>query len=83
VQKYILRQDLSESIEKESIPKIVPSEVKLKKKKDDMPMTIDEIIKTCKFQESQRDDLERFLLSLSDEQEVLFRKLVLTELCDA
>jgi hypothetical protein len=83
VQKYILRKDLAEIIEKEGISKIVPSEVKLKKKKDDLPMTIDEIIKTCKFQESQRDDLERFLLSLSDEQEVLFRKLVLTELCKA
>jgi fatty-acyl-CoA synthase len=84
VPRYVfIQEDLPLSSRGKVISKIVPSEVKLKKKKDDLPMTIDEIIKTCKFQESQRDDLERFLLSLSDEQEVLFRKLVLTELCKA
>lgn len=82
VQKYILRNDLAGIIEKENISKIVPSEVKLKKKKDGLPITIDEILRTCKFQESQRDDLEKFLLSLSEEQEELFRKLVLTEMCE-
>jgi fatty-acyl-CoA synthase len=83
VQKFILRDTLAQRIEKEEISKIVPTEVKLKKKKDDLPMTIDQIIKTCKFQESQRGDLEKFLLSLSEEQEELFRKLVLTELCES
>jgi fatty-acyl-CoA synthase len=81
VQKYILRSDLSERIEKESIGKIVPTEVRLKKKKDVLPITIDEILKTCKFEESQKADLEKFLLSLSEEQEELFKKLVLDEKC--
>jgi fatty-acyl-CoA synthase len=81
VQKYILRDELAQKIEKESLNKIVPTEVKLKKKKDGLPITIEEILKTCKFEESQIADLEKFILSLSEEQEELFRKLVLAEKC--
>jgi fatty-acyl-CoA synthase len=81
VQKYILRDELAQKIEKENLIKIVPTEVKLKKKKDGLPITIEEILKTCKFEESQKADLEKFILSLSEEQEELFRKLVLAEKC--
>jgi fatty-acyl-CoA synthase len=81
VQKYILRDELALKIEKEKIKKIVPTEVKFKKKKDGLPITIEEILKTCKFEESQKADLEKFILSLSEEQEELFRKLVLAEKC--
>jgi fatty-acyl-CoA synthase len=83
VQKYILRDELAQRIEKESLKKIVPTEVKIKKKKDGLPITIDEILKTCKFEESQKADLEKFILSLSEEQEELFRKLVLAEKCSS
>lgn len=82
VQKYILRDELAQKIEKEGLIKIVPTEVKLKKKKDGLPITIEEILKTCKFEESQIADLEKFILSLSEEQEELFRKLVLAEKCE-
>ncbi|UCF08273.1 MAG: AMP-binding protein [Thermoplasmata archaeon] len=77
VQKYKLRGDLGARIEKEGIAKIVPTEVRLKKKVDRLPLVVDKILTSCMFQEAQKSDLERFLMSLSDEQEELFKKLVL------
>lgn len=79
IQKYILREDLASRIQRESLKKILPTEVKIKKKKDDLPSVIDSILETKKFQPSQKAELEKFLLSLSEEQERLFRKLVLAE----
>jgi fatty-acyl-CoA synthase len=77
VQKYILRKDLGERIEKDSIVKLVPTEVRLKRKMDGLPLVVDKILTSCMFQEAQKSDLERFLMSLSEEQEEMFTKLVI------
>jgi len=77
VQKYILRKELTERIKKEGIKKIVPSEVKMRKKRDTLDTVIDKIIATGKFKPEQKTDLEKLLLSLNEEQDVLFKKLVL------
>lgn len=77
VQKYILRKKLAERIEKEKIKKIVPSEVKMKKKKETLETVVDKIIATGKFTPEQKSDLENLLLSLNEEQDILFKKLVL------
>ena len=77
VQKFILRKDLGERIEKEGITKIVPTEVRLKRKMDGLPLVVNKILTSCMFQEAQKSDLERFLMSLSEEQEEMFTKLVL------
>lgn len=77
VQKYLLRKELAGRIEKEKIKKIVPSEVKMKKKKDTLETVIDKLIATGKFKKEQKDDLEKLLLSLNEEQDVLFKKLIL------
>jgi fatty-acyl-CoA synthase len=77
VQKYLLRKEFAERIEKEKIKKIVPSEVKMKKKKDTLETVIDKLIATGKFKKEQKDDLEKLLLSLNEEQDVLFKKLIL------
>ena len=77
VQKYILRKKLAEKIEKEGIKKLVPSEVKMKKRRDTMETTIDKLMATGKFNPEQKDDLKKLLLSLNEEQDALFKKLVL------
>ena len=77
VKKYILRKTLAEKIEKEGIKKIVPTEVKMKKKKDTMETVVDNIIATGKFNPEDKADLEKFLLSLNEEQDALFKKMVL------
>lgn len=77
VQKYILRKTLAERIEKEKIKKLVPSEVKMKKRRDTMETTIDKLMATGKFNQEQKDDLKKLLLSLNEEQDALFKKLVL------
>jgi fatty-acyl-CoA synthase len=77
VQKYILRKTLAEKIEKEKIKKLVPSEVKMKKRRDTMETTIDKLMATGKFNQEQKDDLKKLLLSLNEEQDALFKKLVL------
>lgn len=77
VLKYILRKKLAEKIEKEGIKKLVPSEVKMKKRRDTMETTIDKLMATGKFNPEQKDDLKKLLLSLNEEQDALFKKLVL------
>jgi fatty-acyl-CoA synthase len=77
VQKYILRKKLAERIEKEGIKKIVPSEVKMKRKKDTLETVIDKLMASGKFNTEQKADMEKFLLSLNEEQDKLFKKLVL------
>jgi fatty-acyl-CoA synthase len=77
VQKYILRKKLAEKIEKEGIKKLVPSEVKMKKRRDTMETTIDKLMATGKFNPEQKDDIKKLLLSLNEEQDALFKKLVL------
>lgn len=77
VQKYILRKTLAERIEKEKIKKLVPSEVKMKKRRDTMETTIDKLMATGKFNQEQKDDLKKLLLSLNEEQDALFKKLIL------
>lgn len=77
VQKYILRKTLAERIEKEKIKKLVPSEVKMKKRRDTMETTIDKLMATGKFNPEQKDDLKKLLLSLNEEQDIIFKKLVL------
>jgi len=77
VLKYILRKTLAERIEKEGIKKLVPSEVKMKKRRDTMETTIDKLMATGKFNPEQKDDLKKLLLSLNEEQDALFKKLVL------
>jgi fatty-acyl-CoA synthase len=77
VQKYILRKSLTERIEKEKIKKIVPSEVKMKKKRDTVETVVDKFMATGKFNAEQKDELKKFLLSLNEEQDVLFKALVL------
>ena len=77
VLKYILRKTLAEKIEKEGIKKLVPSEVKMKKRRDTMETTIDKLMATGKFNPEQKDDLKKLLLSLNEEQDALFKKLVL------
>ena len=77
VKKYVLREQLAERIKKEKIKKIVPSEVKLKKKKDTLESVIDELVATGKFKKEQKEELEKLILSLNEEQDILFKKLVL------
>ncbi|UCF11679.1 MAG: AMP-binding protein [Thermoplasmatales archaeon] len=77
VQKYKLRKKLAERIEKERIKKIVPSEVKMKRKKDTLETVIDKLMATGKFNIEQKGEMEKFLLSLNEEQDKLFQKLVL------
>ncbi len=77
VQKYILRKTLTDRIEKEGIKKITPTAVKMKKKKDTLETVIENIIATGKFEEGQKAELETLLLSFNEEQDVLFKKLVL------
>ena len=77
VQKFILRKDLGERIERDGIVKIVPTEIRLKRKMDGLPLVVNKILTSCMFQEAQKSDLERFLMSLSEEQEEMFTKLVL------
>jgi len=77
VLKYILRKKLAEKIEKEGIKKLVPSEVKMKKRRDTMETTIDKLMATGKFNPEQKDDLKKLILSLNEEQDALFKKLVL------
>jgi len=77
VQKYILRKTLAERIEKEKIKKLVPSEVKMKKRRGTIETTIDKLLATGKFNPEQKDDLKKLLLSLNEEQDIIFKKLVL------
>ncbi|UCE39615.1 MAG: AMP-binding protein [Thermoplasmata archaeon] len=77
VQKYILRSKLAERIKKEGIKKIAPTEVKMKKKKDTLETVIDKLMATGKLVPDQKADLEKLLLSLNEEQDMLFKKLVL------
>ncbi len=77
VQKYKLRDKLAEKIEKEGIQKIVPSSVKMKRKKDTMETIIEKFIATGKFTKEQKPEMERFLLSLNEEQDMRFKNLIL------
>jgi fatty-acyl-CoA synthase len=77
VQKYKLRDKLAEKIKKEGIKKIVPSKVKMKRKKDTMETIIEKFIATGKFTNEQKPEMEKFLLSLNEEQDMLFKKLIL------
>jgi fatty-acyl-CoA synthase len=79
VQKYLLRKKLAEKIEKEKMKKIVPSKVKMKKKKDTLETVIDKLVATGKFKKEQKDDLEKLILSLNEEQDGLFKKLILNK----
>jgi fatty-acyl-CoA synthase len=79
VQKYKLRDKLAKKIEKQNIPKLVPSKVKIKKKKDTMDTIIEKLIATGKFTNEQKSEIETFLLSLNEEQDAMFKNLVLNE----
>jgi acyl-CoA synthetase (AMP-forming)/AMP-acid ligase II len=79
VQKYKLRDRLSKEIDKKMIKKTVPSTVKMKRKKDTMDTIIGKYIATGKFTTEQKRDVEKFLLSLSEEQDMMFKKLILNE----
>jgi fatty-acyl-CoA synthase len=79
VQKYKLREKLANKIEKEAITKLVPSKVKIKKKKDTMDTIIEKLIATGKFTNEQKSEIETFLLSLNEEQDAMFKNLVLNE----
>ncbi|MCK4613328.1 MAG: AMP-binding protein [Thermoplasmata archaeon] len=77
VQKYILRKELTERIEKEGIKKIVPTEVKFRQRKDTLKEVIEKLMATGKFEPEQKADLEEFVLSLNEKQDALFKKLIL------
>jgi fatty-acyl-CoA synthase len=79
VQKYKLRDRLSKEIDKKMIKKTIPSTVKMKRKKDTMDTIIGKYIATGKFTTEQKRDVEKFLLSLSEEQDMMFKKLILNE----
>ena len=80
VQKFLLRKELADRIESDNIQSLVPSKVKLKKREETLEQVMDRFLGTGKFDQSQRSDLEEFYLSLDDDQEIQFKKLINAEL---
>jgi len=77
VQKFLLRQALAKRIHEESIEALVPSKVRFKHKQETMEEIVDKLVVTGKFDEGQKAELEEFLLSLDEEQDDQFKKLIL------
>ena len=76
VQKFLLRKELADRIEKEKLEKLVPSRVTFKKEQGTVEELIDRMVATGKFLPEQRSDLQEFVLSLDEEQDDKFRGLV-------
>ena len=76
VQKFLLRQELAKRIDEEGIEQLVPSKVKFKHKKETLEEVLDKLIATGKFGSGQKGELEEFILSLDEDQDELFKKLM-------
>ncbi|MEM3397109.1 MAG: AMP-binding protein [Thermoplasmata archaeon] len=78
VLKYVIREELKKKIAAgdPTIKKVVPTAVKMKARQAKVPQITDELIKAGKFRAEKREILEKFLVSINDEQEALFRKLI-------
>ncbi|MCX8174332.1 MAG: long-chain-fatty-acid--CoA ligase [Thermoplasmata archaeon] len=78
VLKYVIREELKKKIAAgdPAIKKVVPTAVKMKVRHAKVPQVAEELIKAGKFSAGKKEILEKFLASINDEQEALFRKLI-------
>lgn len=79
VQKFLLRKDLTKRIEKGHIQRLVPTKVKFKSQKETIEQVVEKLISACRFNEDQKEELEEFMLSLDEDQDDMFRKLIFSE----
>jgi hypothetical protein len=77
VQKFKLRKQLADKIEGEGIDKLVPTQVRLKKKHETIGKDSTDFLQSGKISEGQLEKLKKFLLTLDEEQEEMFRELIL------
>jgi len=76
VLKYVIREELKKKLQAGELKRVIPTAVKMKMRKEKVPEIAGELIKSGKISENKREILEKFLLSINDEQEELFRKLI-------
>ncbi|MEM4160745.1 MAG: long-chain-fatty-acid--CoA ligase [Thermoplasmata archaeon] len=78
VLKYVIREELKKKISAgdPTIKKVVPTAVKIKMRQAKVPQIAEELIRAGKFAPEKKEALEKFLASINDEQEALFRKLI-------
>jgi polyhydroxyalkanoate synthesis regulator phasin len=72
----VIREELKKKLQAGELKRVIPTAVKMKMRKEKVPEIAGELIKSGKISENKREILEKFLLSINDEQEELFRKLI-------
>jgi len=76
VQKFILRKQLVEKIKQDNINKLVPTQVRLKQKRETVGKDASDFLESGKISKTQLELLKKFLLTLDEEQEEMFRELM-------